>query len=369
VILGFEASRLRQGVGIDRYVGGLARTLVRDPRLTRLVLIDPAPGAEDFLPPGRVPVESRRLRMRRRRFGGLLQRRLVADLDLLHFPVTDALAWSGVPQVVTYHGSAPLAFPELHFSSDAERARHESFLRWAFGRAARVVVYSRFALEDTAARFPEFADRLRFAPPGVEPFFLREGGPEDDAVLSRLGLERGFVLFVGGLRKEKGVDRLLAAYASLGGEAPLLVLAGPRPAEAVRDAGLERLSRELGMEGRVRILARLFDDAGLRALYRGASVLVMPSLYESFGFPPLEAMACGTPVIVSAAGALPEVVGEAGIVEKTGTAGGLAEALRAVLRGPGLAAELSRKGRQRALSFTWERALDALIPIYEEVLP
>lgn len=364
MVLGFEASRLRQGVGIDRYVSGLARALASDARVERLVLIDPAPGAETALGGD---LESRRLRMRRRRLGGLLQGRLLADLDCVHFPVTDAFGWPGVAQVVTYHGSAPLAFPELHFDSAAERVRHEAFVRWVLGRASRVVVYSRFALEDTAERFPEFAGRLRLARPGVEPIFLEEPGAEAQEFLAALGLAPGYVLYVGGLRREKGIDRLIQAYARLGDGVPPLVLAGPRPAERAREAPVASLVGRLGLEGSVRVLPQLLNDTELRALYHGAGAVVMPSLYESFGFPALEAMACGRPVVVSAAGSLPEVVGDAGVVERTGTLEGLADALRRVLEDEAFAGELSRKGRERARLFTWRRALDELFPVYEEV--
>jgi glycosyltransferase involved in cell wall biosynthesis len=105
----------------------------------------------------------------------------------------------------------------------------------------------------------------------------------------------------------------------------------------------------------------------LRPLYSGAEVLVLPSLYEGFGLPPLEAMACGTPVVVSGAGALPEVVGDAAVVVDPEDPDDLAQGLGWVLGNPAFRAELAQRGLRRAAAFSWDRAARETLAIYERV--
>ncbi|MER3404504.1 MAG: glycosyltransferase family 1 protein, partial [Chloroflexota bacterium] len=109
------------------------------------------------------------------------------------------------------------------------------------------------------------------------------------------------------------------------------------------------------------------DDAALRALYTAASALAYPSLYEGFGIPPLEAMACGTPVVASNVSSIPEVVGDAGLLVDPLDHGALAAALARVLTDRALAQELRRRGLERARQFTWERQARKLMALYRGI--
>jgi glycosyltransferase involved in cell wall biosynthesis len=126
------------------------------------------------------------------------------------------------------------------------------------------------------------------------------------------------------------------------------------PAESAR-LGLTKLLRPLGY----------VSDADLPALYSGALAVVLPSLYEGFGLPALEAMACGAPVVAANSSALPEVVGSAGLLVDPRDASGLAEALRRLATEPGLREQLARAGPARAATFTWERAARETLAVLE----
>jgi glycosyltransferase involved in cell wall biosynthesis len=177
------------------------------------------------------------------------------------------------------------------------------------------------------------------------------------------GLDRPFILNVGTLEPRKNLATLLDAYAALRrrGLEHRLVIAGGR---GWLYDGVFRRVEELSLEDDVLFLGYVAEEH-LPALYCLADLLVFPSLYEGFGLPPLEAMACGTPVITSNSSSLPEVVGEAGLMVPAQDPEALAETIAMVLADPGLREDLVRKGLSRASEFTWQAAGEKLLAIYQ----
>jgi len=163
----------------------------------------------------------------------------------------------------------------------------------------------------------------------------------------------------------KGLDPLLRAFAILRTRRPaeLVVVGRPRP-----DGPIPRLMDELGLNGSVRFVSGV-PDAELVALYAAAEAAVVPSLYEGFSLPAVEAMACGMPLVATTAGALPEVVGDAALLVPPGDHCALADQLTVLLADPGLRRDLGERGRTRVLDrFTWEAAARATADRYREVI-
>ncbi|HLJ68212.1 MAG TPA: glycosyltransferase, partial [Chloroflexota bacterium] len=127
------------------------------------------------------------------------------------------------------------------------------------------------------------------------------------------------------------------------------------------------LTRRLGLEGRVRVVPRV-DEADKPALYRSALLFCFPSAYEGFGLPPLEAMACGAPVLASSATSLPEVTGDAACLLPAGDVGAWARAIRALLESVEARARLRESGLVRAARFSWDRTAEQTAAVYREVL-
>ena len=182
-----------------------------------------------------------------------------------------------------------------------------------------------------------------------------------------------YLLFVGSEHPRKDLITLLRAFALLKRERRFadlrLVKAGAAgKAEAPFAAPVAAAVRELGLEREVDFLGHVPDDE-LPALYSGAACLAFPSRYEGFGLPPLEAMACGCPVVASDAGALPETTGGAALTVRCGDPAALADALRVVIGDRAARAELVARGLARAAAFTWERAARELGRVYDAVLP
>jgi glycosyltransferase involved in cell wall biosynthesis len=185
-----------------------------------------------------------------------------------------------------------------------------------------------------------------------------------EEVKARWGLDRPFILNVGTLEPRKNQTRLIQAYAMLKERTQLphqLVIAGGR---GWLYEDIFRRVNELGLKQDVRFLGYVAEE-DLPALYNLADVFVFPSVYEGFGLPPLEAMACGTPVICSNSSSLPEVVGDAAIQVRPGDPDALVEAMEEVLNDGMVRQRLRDAGVEQAKRFSWEAAAQRLLSIYE----
>lgn len=208
-------------------------------------------------------------------------------------------------------------------------------------------------------------DRIHVTPYGLQPQFLRPITETDlDRVRRRYGLPDRYLLFVGGLTPLKNLPAMLRAMALLKDRIPhQLVLTGF--SRWSTDSGLG-LVQELGLGSRVQNVGWI-DDDDQPAVYRLASALLLPSLYEGFGFPVIEAMACACPVVTSTGGSLPEVVGDAALVVDPRDVEGLAGAARRVVEDVALRERLIASGLERARGFRWEAVAAQLHQVFREL--
>jgi glycosyltransferase involved in cell wall biosynthesis len=283
--------------------------------------------------------------------------RQVAPGDLLWSPANCG-PLSVARQVVTVHDLAVLEHPE--WFSRAYAAWYRFLIPRLARRAIRVLTVSQFSRKRILSllRLPD--EKVIAIPAGVGSDFQAASAQSIAALRSRYLLESPYMLVVGTLERRKNLLRLLQAWKIAAVDHPRveLVIAGGG-GRAFRPIDLHDLPP------RVRLLGYVADDE-LPALYSGALALVLPSLYEGFGLPALEAMACGTPVIVACTGALPEVVGEAGLYFNPLDVRQMAQALHGALDDPALRREMSHKGLRRARLFTWQAAADQVYAILRQ---
>lgn len=231
--------------------------------------------------------------------------------------------------------------------------------------AARLIVPSEHSRQDVSRLVKIPAGRIRVIPHGRNPAFR----PIEDTralaeVRAKFGLPVEFILFVSTLEPRKGVDTLIAAFARAADQIPDdLVIVGKRGWYWDK---FSMQVQSLGLSTRVHFIDYVPPDE-LPLIYNLARFFVFPSRYEGFGLTPLEAMACGVPVICSNAASLPEVVGEAGILIGPDDVGGLAEAMTRVDREAQLRAELRERGLKQALNFSWERAARETAEVYRSI--
>ena len=234
----------------------------------------------------------------------------------------------------------------------------------ALRRASCVLVPSTHTRDRLVARLGLDEERIRLVPLGVDPQFTP--GETPDGLLERLGLEGPFVLTVGTLQPRKNVETAVQAFerlAAAGAEQRLAIVGG----RGWRDDALAELIRRSPAADRIVMTGRVGDD-DLVGLYRAADCFVFPSRYEGFGFPPLEAMACNTPVISSDRTSLPEVVGDAALLVDPDDVHAIERALTELLSSPELGAELVERGRRRVAQFTWSRCAELTVEAYRSAL-
>jgi glycosyltransferase involved in cell wall biosynthesis len=185
--------------------------------------------------------------------------------------------------------------------------------------------------------------------------------------LKRHGIETPYVLYVGSLEPRKNLLRLLEAYSRLRSWSDkwFLVIVGARSFR--KSSPVVKRVEELGLEASVRFTGYVPEE-DLPAIYNGADLFVFPSIYEGFGLPVLEAMACGAPVVTSNTSSLPEVAGDAAVLVDPYNVNAIAVAMHQVLINPALGAELIEKGLIRAAQFSWKRTALETISIYKLVL-
>jgi glycosyltransferase involved in cell wall biosynthesis len=285
-------------------------------------------------------------------------------VQLFHAPHYVCPPWLSCPAIVTIHDLIHLRFPGRRGGPLAPLYARV-MLRLAVRRAARVIAVSDSTRRDLEDWLGARRERIRVIPNGVTALFRpAAAGADIEAGLAKLGVAPPYWLFVGNPLPHKNVGRLLEAFAGLPAAAGPLVLAGVRPAG---QPALDRAIQTRGLRGRVILLAPVPESA-LALLYQGATALVIPSLWEGFGLPALEAMACGTPVVASNRGGLPEVVGDAGVLVDPTNVDALRAALYNLAVDLPLRAALRAAGLARARAFSWRHAAEATVGVYREAL-
>ncbi len=282
--------------------------------------------------------------------------------DLLHVSYV-APPVVACPTVVTVHDLSYLAYPQ----SLSARARLilTALVPRSLRRAARVIAVSAFTRQDLVTRYGIPEGRISVVHEAAGPGFR----VLDDAGRQRLpaGVTEPFVLAVGNLEPRKNLGRLIEAFATVAadpGVTATLVLVGRAK---LGSASLAGLVERHGQRNRV-VFTGFVEEEQLVLLYNRAALFIYPSLYEGFGLPPLEAMACGCPVIASNVTAMPEVLGDAALLVDPTSVPAMAEAMRAVLRGDAQALELRARGLRQVARYSWARAAEQTRRVYEDAV-
>lgn len=294
-------------------------------------------------------------------------RRLGADL--LHTPHYVLPLLCRTPSIVTIHDCIHLLFPEY---LPNRLAYH--YARFMMGSAIRrsvcVLTVSEASRRDILRFYPEAdPERLLVIPNAIDEAILADPGEEEmNRVRERYQIRGRFVLYAGNIKPHKNLHRLIAAFGILkqrpGHEDVKLLIIGD---EISKYGSLRRSVEAAGVRQEVRFFG-FVPEHTLAALYRLASAFAFPSLYEGFGLPPLEAMACGTAVVTSRISSIPEVVGDAAILVDPLSVEEIADGLITVLGDEVLRAQLIARGKARVQCFSWDRSAQAIHSAYMRVL-
>lgn len=271
-------------------------------------------------------------------------------IELYHEPNYVPLRYD-VPVVITVHDLSWLHYPETH-PADRVQWLMRGMPR-AVAEARAVLVDSNFVREEVVRHLGVSPERVHTAHLGVSSLYRPRAPEETGATLESLELRHGgYVLTVGTIEPRKNVLHVLEAFAALPAavreQFPLVVAGAP----GWRANDIAGRLRQLAQDGQIRFVGHVGRGA-LADLYAGAATFVFPSLYEGFGLPPLEAMACGVPVVVSDRASMPEVVGAAGLLIDPEDPERTAECLRGILEDPAARASLGQLSLERAADFSW----------------
>jgi alpha-1,3-rhamnosyl/mannosyltransferase len=289
-------------------------------------------------------------------------------LDVLHSPYyIKPYGTLPCPSIVTVYDLIARLFP--HVVSWRGRALFNLTMRLTLRTSDRVLTISRSAHNDLVQYMGVARERITITPLAADQRFRPQPAERIEEVRTYYNLPPRYVLYLGSNKPHKNLERLICAWERFSQEyrphaaLPGLVLAGhydphyPAVQQMVRE---RRLGRSI-------VFVPDVAEEDMPALYSGAELFVFPSLYEGFGLPPLEAMACGAPVLCSSSSSLPEVVGDAALMVNPYDVTALAEGLRQLLSQATLRAHLREAGLRRARAFSWERTARATLAVYEDV--
>jgi len=290
---------------------------------------------------------------------------LAAGAELFHEPHYTLPSGLKGRSVVTIHDLTHLKVPQ--YFSILQRGYAATMMRYAVRNAGAIIAISQKTKDDLLEAFHLEEDSVTVVYLGVRPIFRQlEDKSSIELLRASRGLQKPFVLFVGNVKPHKNIPTLLSAFAQVQAKVGDLDLVFAGSACLV-DPTLAEQARKLGITGSIHDLYQV-SESELVAAYNAAEVVVLPSFYEGFGYPPLESMACGTPVVVSTGGALPEVVGDAAVIVDPLRPEELAEAIRKILEDSQKRAMLIEKGKKRAAAFSWQKTGEQTLMIYEKVL-
>jgi glycosyltransferase involved in cell wall biosynthesis len=286
--------------------------------------------------------------------------------DLYHAPHYVLPAAINCNSVVTIHDCIHLMFPQ-YLPNRMAYAYARAQMWTAAHRSDCILTVSDASKRDILHLFNIPPEKIVVVYNAIDAHFSVT--PQPDAVArvrERYQLDHRFVLYVGNIKPHKNLVRLIEAFSELrAGEledVKLLIIGD----EISKLPALRHAVHRHKLHKHVRFLGYVPDDQ-LAVLYRLAAVFIFPSLYEGFGLPPLEAMASGTPVVVSNVSSLPEVVGDAAVLVDPHDIDSMVDGLRSVLTNPARAEDMRRKGLARAREFSWERSVARTLEVYKRI--
>jgi glycosyltransferase involved in cell wall biosynthesis len=369
-----DARRIRD-FGIGTYIRSLVQALSRIDSTNRYTLVI---GPEDVRDLAGLPENFRTsiyARGDERHIDNVLFPMYLRDLspDLVHVPLNRVPLLMIQPYVVTVHDLANLLFEWEEYSRLRMQLRRFRLKR-GLARANCVIAVSEATRRDVEQMAEVAPNRLRLVYNAPDPgFFQAERDDADESrrrIMERYQIQSPFLLYAGNIRRHKNIPRLVEAFAVVREELashPVygdlrLVIIGDNISQypAVRQAVIRSRAEHV-----VRFLGFVPFET-LRCFYQSAAAFVFPSLYEGFGLPPVEAMACGTPVVTSNVSSLPEVVGDAAVLVNPENVFDIVRGIRDVLTDEPLRASLICKGRAQAARFSWSRTARQVLDIYEE---
>lgn len=367
--IGYDARVLyrRDVRGMGRYLYNLVGNLIDLRQNDEFYLFYEEESSACF--PGIPRVREIRFEQRGYRFRLWEQMRLPVEiirhkLDLFHSPANSVPVLQTVPFVLTLHDACVFAVDDPH---DGD----QNYLRRILPLAARfvdgVVTVSEHSRNEIIRYVPALKNKIRVIYEGVDPVFRASTQEETRRAKTKFELKEDYILSVAATSPKKQTAEVIRVFSKLKSsvkEKFELVLTGNQYPD---DRVWMEIAKDLGVQNRVRVLDYVPGE-DLRSLYGGASVFLYLSIYEGFGLPVLEAMACGTPVIASDKTSLPEVVGDAGILVNPLDPAECAALMERVLADPDLLLELKRKGFERARLFSWKKTAEETSKIYDEVL-
>jgi glycosyltransferase involved in cell wall biosynthesis len=381
--IAIDARRLRD-FGIGTYIRNLVTAIADIDRESEYLLIS-LPEDEPLLrhlPPNFRPIPCTRLDTDR--LDDITLPWLIRQLstDLCHLSMNHVPLLMPKPYIVTVHDMGRLLFDE---GNDTIRYLRRFRLRRGLQRADRIIAVSKATRRDIQSQVGISEDDVRVVYNAPDPRFFEHGlmadaraaGPqaharESQRILERYQINYPFLLYAGNIRPQKNIPRMVEAFAVVRNE---LLESSPQYRDLhliiIGDTiskypSVRRAVIQSRVEHSVRFLGFVPFDT-LRAFYELASGFLFPSLYEGFGLPPLEAMAAGTPVLVSNVSSLPEVVGDAAIKVNPENVFDIARGIRELLLNETLRAELVKRGHAQAASFSWKYAAAEVVKIYREV--
>lgn len=366
MLVGIDASRstVAQRTGTERYSLHLIRHLLQLRPGWRFRLYFNAPPSPGLIPDlahcERRVIPFPRLWTHLRLSGEMLTR----PPDLLFVPSHVLPLIHPRRSIVTVHDLGYRRYPEAHTA--AQRFYLDWSTRYHARAAAHLLADSQATRDDLVRFYGADPARITVVYPGVDPLMcpVREAD-QIDAVKRKYRIDQAYILYVGTLQPRKNLLRLVEAFHALcpAAHGLQLVLAGKK---GWLYEDILAQAQATGAQGRV-ILTGFVDDADLPALYSGASLFVMPSLYEGFCFPVLEAMACETPVACSGTSSLPEVAGHAALTFDPSNVESIAGAMLCALQDEAVRSRLVLDGRERVRLFTWERCARQTLSVLERV--
>lgn len=364
------SAAVHRRAGLGRYAESLVRALaVSHPERLRLFYnreqgIGPLDGLE-HLPSETVALGYKPWRMAvwLGQVARLPFNRFVPGATLYHATEHLLMPLRGMPTVMTVHDLIFRHLPEHH------KALNRWYLNWTMPlycrRADHIIAVSEATRRDLIVAYDLPPEKITVIHEAAAPHFRPQPEEMQAHVRRTYGLPERYLLYVGTVEPRKNLERLLRAWTPLyqSGECPPLVIVGKRGwlAESFF-AALETCPAREGVK-----LTGYIADEDLPAVYSAATAFVFPSLYEGFGLPPLEAMACGTPVVCSNVSSMPEVVGDAALLVDPEDELDIQAALRKIMNEPDVAHELRDRGTERAALFAWSRVAEETQAVYDRL--